>query len=133
MKKISSLFVVLFFSSNLFAQDDQTIAADKLIPGIWKGSSICQQKNSPCHSETVVYHFTLTSPGHYDVQANKIVNGVEEDMGVLHYVFDPKKNSIIAHYRAEDTWELLLKGNDLEGTLIVNNVLYRIIKVTKQR
>ena len=53
--KIRFLSLLLVFASiynNLGAQ----VNYDTLLIGVWKGSSICQIKNSPCHDETVVYY-----------------------------------------------------------------------------
>jgi len=33
------------------------------IEGVWKGTSLCQIKDSPCHDETVVYHISKDSTG----------------------------------------------------------------------
>jgi hypothetical protein len=34
------------------------VKIDTLLIGTWKGTSICQVKNSPCHDENVVYHIS---------------------------------------------------------------------------
>ena len=63
---------------------------------------------------------------------NKVVNGKEEDMGVGDYNFsaadktltyiDEKRNFIV---------KLTVKGNAMEGTMVVKNVIYRVIKLEK--
>ena len=60
----------------------QQTAADK-IAGTWKGTSICQVKQSACHDENVVYHISKKSANVYTIQASKIVNGAEDDMGTF--------------------------------------------------
>ena len=68
------------------------------IAGKWKGSSICQVKNSPCHDENVVYHISKAgNDSTYSIQANKIVNAVEEDMGTLTGVYDKTKKTLSCH------------------------------------
>ncbi|HET6993820.1 MAG TPA: hypothetical protein VFI06_02505, partial [Chitinophagaceae bacterium] len=62
---------------------------DTLPTGTWKGTSICQIKSSPCHDEIAVYHISKTGKeGIYSMIMNKVVNGVEEDMGVLEYTYN---------------------------------------------
>ena len=65
-----------------FAGYAQQTTADK-IEGIWKGTSLCQVKPSACHDENVVYHISKKSANVYTIQANKIVNGAEVDMGTF--------------------------------------------------
>lgn len=124
MKKIFFIVVCLFISALSFSQ----------VAGIWKGESICQIKNSPCHDENVVYHITAGSiPDSFYIQANKIMNGVEEDMGTLGAFYDPSKHLLTAHFRKNDSWEFKLNGTQMDGTLVYNKVLYRIIKLQKEK
>lgn len=56
--------------------------------GRWTGTSICIQRNGPCHDERVVYYIERIGADSagitpLSVDAKKIINGVEEDMGVL--------------------------------------------------
>lgn len=103
---------------------------DSLLIGTWKGSSICQIKNSPCHDETVVYHISkLIGNDTFYIQADKIVNGKPEDMGILPCLFDEKRNRLTSS--AYGTWSFLLKNNEMDGTLISRGQLYRIIKLSK--
>ena len=100
--------------------------------GTWKGTSICQVKNSPCHDEIVVYHISKgEGVDSFTVRADKIVNGVEEDMGILHCKFESKTKQLTSNsYRSN--WVFTLKDKTIDGTLYVQGTLYRIIKVTKQ-
>ena len=105
---------------------------DSLFSGIWKGTSICQVKNSPCHDEVVVYYISKTRADHtLEIKANKIVNGVEEFMGDIQFKFDSKTGEIISISQPNSIWRFKRKQNTLEGTLYNQNTLYRIIKVTK--
>ncbi|HYK45069.1 MAG TPA: hypothetical protein VEV83_07870, partial [Parafilimonas sp.] len=63
-----------------FAGYAQQTTTDK-IEGVWKGTSLCQVKPSACHDESVVYHISKKSANLYTIQANKIVNDAEVDMG----------------------------------------------------
>ncbi len=125
------IWSLLWFDSVGSIAQQTSLRTDSLLTGTWKGSSLCQQKGSPCHDESVVYHISKI-PGNDTlyIQANKIVNGVEEDMGIVPCLFDEKTR------RLESTvyngiWSFRLSGNELEGTLIFKGNLYRKIKVSK--
>ena len=105
--------------------------ADTLLIGTWKGTSICQIKNSPCHDESVVYHISKkTGVDSFYVNASKIVNGMEEEMGILPFVYNKKTNQFTS--TAYGIWTFNIEGHKLEGTLLVRGELYRKIKLNKQ-
>ncbi|MEP7375817.1 MAG: hypothetical protein ABI675_20640 [Chitinophagaceae bacterium] len=59
MLKSTLLYSLVFYLSINSSQAQTGLAkADTLLTGTWKGTSICQKKNSPCHDETVVYHIS---------------------------------------------------------------------------
>jgi hypothetical protein len=106
---------------------------DISITGIWKGTSLCQVKNSPCHDETVVYYITqVQGMDTFNIAANKIVNGKEEEMGVIGCKLDRKNNRLLSS-SYNGLWTFNFKGKVLDGTLYHNGNLYRIIKLTKQQ
>lgn len=108
----------------------QQITTDSLV-GTWKGTSLCQVKNSPCHDEIVVYHIKKgNTPDSCSIQANKIVNGVEEDMGTLSCKVDNVNNQLISLANGAK-WVFKIRNGKMEGTLIYNNNLFRIIQVSK--
>ena len=127
------LKIFLFLSTLLaFATKHSLGQKDSLLVGTWKGSSICQKKNSPCHDETVVYHITKgTGADKFIINASKIVNGAEEEMGTLHFVYDEKSNKLTS--TDYGTWTFNLDNNKLDGTLYVRGDLYRIIKLVKDK
>ena len=100
--------------------------------GTWKGTSICQVKNSPCHDEQVVYYITKTNVENgLEIKANKIVDGKEDFMGTIQFKYDPKSKDITSTSMPDAIWHLTKKENNLEGTLLQRNQLYRIIKLTR--
>ena len=105
---------------------------DSLIIGVWKGTSLCQVKTSPCHDETVVCHISKAGkPNEYNVLMNKIVNGAEEDMGTLLGRFNPKLKELTCSPQPNTIWKFYLSNKKLAGTLYYNRQLYRKISVTK--
>jgi hypothetical protein len=104
---------------------------DTLLIGTWKGTSLCQIKNSPCHDETVVYHISKnTGVDTFYINASKVVNGLEEEMGILPFTYNSKTNQLIS--TAYGNWTLGIEGGKLEGTLVFHGELYRKIKVYKK-
>jgi hypothetical protein len=109
---------------------------DSLLTGAWKGTSICQVRPSPCHDEVNVYHITETKKANtFHVVMNKIINDAEEDMAAFDYTFNPKDNTLIGY---EDKYKINVKltvnGNKMEGVMLgKDNVIYRVIKLTKEQ
>ena len=102
--------------------------------GIWKGTSLCQIKNSPCHDEVVVYHISKDSNGKsYEVIANKIVDGKEDYMGTIPFTYDSKQKVFVSIDSVRNArWEFKITGNAMKGTLMYKGDLFRIIDVKKE-
>jgi hypothetical protein len=122
------VIAILLTGSKSFSQEKTDIA------GTWKGTSICQVKNSPCHDETVVYHITkLDSANLFKVSANKIVNNAEEFMGDINLTYDPATHTLFSIDTERDaTWRFIIKGEKMEGTLVLKKNLYRIVNLSKE-
>jgi hypothetical protein len=131
MLKSSLLFsLILCLASKSSQAQNGAVKIDTLLIGTWSGTSICQIKNSPCHDETVVYHISKNrGVDTFFINASKIVNGVEEEMGILPFVYNKKTNQLTS--TAYGIWTFNLEGDKLEGTLIVHGDLFRKIKVYK--
>jgi len=107
---------------------------DQSFEGIWKGTSICQIKNSPCHDEIVVYHISKDSTGKsYEVIANKIVDGKEEYMGTIPFTYDDKQKVFVSVDSVRNArWEFKITGSAMKGTLMYKGDLYRVVDVKKE-
>ena len=107
--------------------------ADSLFSGVWKGSSICQIKNSPCHDENVVFYISKANKNNVvEVNGNKIVNGEEVEMGKIQFQYDPETKQITSISQPNAIWKFERKQNVIAGTLYSNKALYKIINLTKQ-
>jgi hypothetical protein len=103
------------------------------LQGVWKGTSICQLKNSPCHDENVVYHISRNENGSFAVVMNKVINNKEEEMGTLIFSYDSAHQILSSVNEVQNSrWDFKVKGLKLEGTLMYKNNLYRIIDVKKE-
>ena len=131
MLKSSLLFsIILCLASKSSQAQNGVIKIDTLLTGTWNGTSICQIKNSSCHDENVVYHISKNrGVDTFYINASKIVNGVEEEMGILPFVYNKKTNQLTS--TAYGIWTFNIEGVKLEGTLLVHGDLYRKIKVYK--
>ncbi|HEX5001856.1 MAG TPA: hypothetical protein VFW78_05135 [Bacteroidia bacterium] len=133
MKQVKALlicFILVLFDTHVNAQQGDTKSATSFI-GKWKGVSICQQKNSPCHDETVVYTISkMLDNDTIFIQASKIVNGEEQDMGILQCLFDENANKLVS-VEGHGNWTFMLKENVIYGELIYQEHLYRKVRITK--
>ena len=103
---------------------------DTMLIGTWNGTSICQIKNSPCHDETIVYHISKNKgTDSFYINASKIVNGMEQEMGILPFVYNKQANQLTS--TAYGIWAFKIEEAKLEGTLMVNGDLFRKIVVYK--
>ena len=102
--------------------------------GIWKGTSLCQIKNSPCHDEIVVYHISKDSTGKsYNMIANKIVDGKEEYMGTIPFTYDDKQKFFVSVDSVRNArWGFKITGSTMKGTLMYKGDLFRVIEVKKE-
>lgn len=116
----------------MFCLEDLT--AQSNIEGIWKGESICQVKNSPCHDEIVVYHISKDSlPNSFIVVGNKIVKGKEEYMGTIKFTYDPAKSTLISIDEARNArWDFQVNGTKMSGKLMMKNELFRLTNLEKK-
>jgi hypothetical protein len=128
----SSLLLPLILclgNQSIQAQTDP-VKIDILLTGTWNGTSICQIKNSPCHDETVVYHISKNKgTDSFYINASKIVNGMEQEMGILPFVYNKQANQLTS--TAYGIWAFKIEEAKLEGTLMVNGDLFRKIVVYK--
>ena len=90
--------------------------------GTWKGSSICVNNRAGCKNESVVYHVSHRAgmaAGALAIDANKIVAGNEEPMGLL--TCDRDSSSIVACTIPLGTWRFMTHGSTLEGAFTAND------------
>ena len=131
IKQILCCSLISCLAVNLSEAQTVISKIDTLLIGTWKGTSICQVKNSPCHDEVVVYRISKNKDvDTFYINASKIVNGVEEEMGILPFTYNKKTNQLVSS--AYGTWAFNIEVAKLEGTLVNKGDLYRKIKVVKQ-
>ena len=125
------LRVLITFAS--FFAFDKKLIAQTTIEGLWKGSSICQVKESPCHDEQVVYNILQDSNKLFQVTMNKIINGKEDYVGTLPFQLDSLTGAFISRDQERNTlWEFKISKNEMSGKLFYRNQLYRLIEIKKE-
>src|SRR6059058_5625768 len=128
------LFCISFLVTGLYsgrAQAKLTIS-DSSVIGIWKGRSLCQVKNAPCHDEIIVYYISKAEGiDTFNIRADKVVSGVEEDMGILSCKFERKTNQLVCA-AAKGRWTFNIKDRSIDGKLMVQGTLFRIVKLSKE-
>jgi hypothetical protein len=110
------------------------ISTAQTLVGTWKGTSLCQIKNSSCHDEIVVYHISKDKSAHsYQVNAGKIIDGKENSMGILNFSFDPQKKILFLVDSVKDIrWEFTISDKEMHGTLVSKGNLFRIINLKRE-
>ena len=100
--------------------------------GVWKGDSVCQIKDSPCHDEASVYYVSRgAEPNTFQMKMNKIVQGKEETMGAVNCRTDSTAGSYVCRLNDLSTWTWHLNKGGLDGEMLYRGQLYRKIHLIR--
>ena len=102
--------------------------------GVWRGTSLCRLRPSACKDESVVYRITrVNASDTLSVDARKIVNGQEEEMGVIPCL----PGASVAQLKCtmpNGVWRFSIRGDSLVGELrLPDNRKYRDISTVRSR
>jgi hypothetical protein len=100
--------------------------------GIWRGTSKCLVRPSPCNDEIVVYRITSAGPtDSLSIDARKIVNGEEDGMGVIGCRFATLGAKLTCAMR-NGTWRFTIRGDSLVGELRTpDNTKFRDVRTAR--
>lgn len=101
--------------------------------GVWKGTSLCQIKDSPCHDEGAVYTVRATAPGSFEFLGDKVVDGKEQFMGTLECKAGTDSNSLVCKRNDDTVWTWKLQGDSMSGTLMYRGQLFRKMSLTRAK
>lgn len=102
------------------------------LEGDWHGESLCQQKNTACRDEKVVYRISAPGPdGTVTVDADKIVEGRAVSMGKVRFHYDKQKETLDA-VDGPRVWHFEIEGKSMRGTLRSKGELIRKVELTKR-
>jgi len=83
MTRTSALVVIVVLGARPRQTQAQSPPSSEPV-GVWRGTSVCQVRPSPCNDETVVYRITrVKSTDTLSIDGRRIVSGQEQEMGVL--------------------------------------------------
>ena len=109
-------------------------AAAQQVPaiGVWRGTSTCLVRPSPCNDETVVYRIArIAKTDSVAFDARKIVNGQEEEMGVLNCSLNESGTQITCTI-PRATWLFTVRGDSLVGELrLTDNTKFRDVRTAR--
>ena len=102
--------------------------------GVWRGTSLCLVRPSPCHDEVVVYRITrLNASDSLSLDARKIVNGREEEMGVLACRFAASNASLTCTI-PRGVWRFAIRRDSLVGELrLPDSTKFRDVRAARSR
>ena len=132
--RLASLILPLLLGAPLSAQRPPAARQTSSPVGTWRGTSLCLVRPSPCHDENVVYRVTrLTARDSLSLDARKIVNGQEEEMGVLGCRFRPADARIECEMR-NGVWRFVVRGDSLTGELrLPDGTKFRDVRTARGR
>src|SRR5260370_25514680 len=109
-----------------------TAGEDASFVGVWKGDSVCQIKDSPCHDEASVYYVSKgTEPNGFQMKMNKMVDGKEVTMGTVNCKAGANSGSYVCRLNDLSTWTWRLDKDVLDGELQYRGKLYRKIHLIR--
>lgn len=128
---ILALAAVCVFARDASAQASTTPANPV---GVWRGASLCRVHPSPCKDESVVYRITRVNAGDtLSIDAHKIVNGREEEMGIL-ACLSGSSGAQVTCTMPNGVWHFTIRGDSLVGELrLPDNKKFRDVSTARSR
>lgn len=116
--RLLTALVLTLVSTTLAAADPR----DPIL-GRWQGTSTCTKARSACRDEVVVYDITRGPQADMViVDAKKIVDGKELDMGTLDFHADFAKHTMTANFdngRVASRWVFNWTATEMKGTAVL--------------
>jgi hypothetical protein len=109
-----ALAAVCLLAHDALAQDP-AVASNPV--GVWRGTSKCVVRPSACNDEVTVYRIVrVNASDSLTIDAFKIVNGQEDDMGVIG-CRSAESGALITCTMPNGVWRLAIRGDSLVGDL----------------
>jgi len=108
-------------------------SAAKVNPvGVWRGTSVCTVRPSPCKDEIDVYRITrVNATDSLTIDARKIVNGQEEEMGVIG-CRSAGSGAQLTCAMPNGVWHFTIRGDSLVGELTLpDNRKFRDVRTAR--
>ena len=120
-----------FVGVSLAGQDSGRSASH--LVGDWRGTSICQVRESACRDEDSLYHVVRIEgkANRYSMNGEKIVDGKAVSMGAVECTYDGAK-AVLTCDLPQDVLRFMVEGNKMEGTMTrPDGTLWRKLSLTK--
>jgi hypothetical protein len=110
----------------------QAPAAPRDPVGVWRGTSLCLVRPSACRDEIAVYRITrVNASDSVSIDARKIVNGREAEMGVLGCRFIAV-GARLTCAMPNGVWHFAIHGDSLTGELrLPDNTKFRDVRTVR--
>jgi hypothetical protein len=125
------LLAACLLARGAFAQD---VAAKSNPVGVWRGTSVCTLRPSACKDEVVVYRITrVNTSDSLSIDARKIVNGQEEQMGIIG-CRSAASGAQLTCTMPNGVWHFTIRGDSLVGDLrLPDNKKFRDVRTARSR
>ena len=102
--------------------------------GVWRGTSLCLVRPSPCNDEVVVYRISRSKTSDsLSMDARKIVNSREEEMGVLACRITAAGTGFTCTMR-NGVWNFTIRRDSLVGELrLPDSTKFRDVRAIRSR
>jgi len=100
--------------------------------GVWRGTSVCLVRPSACNDEIVVYRITPTkATDSLAIDARKIVNGEEQEMGILGCRLAQPSGQLTCPI-PHGVWTFRVRNDSLTGELrLPDNTRFRDVRTKR--
>lgn len=131
---LTALVVANLLAGRSGAQSPSQQQAAMTPVGVWRGTSVCLVRPSPCNDEVVVYRIARSNAADsLTIDARKIVRGEEQEMGVLACRFTLPTGSLTCAI-PQGTWQFRIRNDSLVGELrLPDNTKFRDVRTTRAR
>jgi len=131
--RIIALAATGLVAQTAFAQQPTAPAANPI--GVWRGTSLCTVRPSPCNDEIAVYRITrVNTSDSVSLDARKVVNGKEEEMGGPIGCLLSAKDAQLTCATSYGVWRFTIRGDSLVGSLRqLDGTKYRDIRTVRSR
>ena len=132
--QLAALALVSVIAPGASAQSTSRAATVAQPIGTWRGTSTCLVHPSACHDEAVVYRITpMHAADSMAVDARKIVDGGEQEMGVLACLFTPSSGQLACSI-PRGVWSFSVRADSLTGELrLGDNTRFRDVRTARDR
>ena len=132
--RFAGLTTAILLAGGAGAQSPSRQPAATTPVGTWRGTSVCLVRPSACNDEIVVYQIARTKTADsLTMDARKIVNGEEQDMGALTCHFTPPSGPVTCAM-PQGTWQFRVRNDSLIGELrLPDNTKFRDVRAVRAR